>query len=153
MKHTLVLTGLLFFVVVTASAQGNRWIAVKALPKGTELIIERKKSDRVVGYVTAVDDRTVSVTSNSGSFAIDKDNVSKIFYAIPRDKMKHANRGALIGMIGGLVAGVALSATQSSDSESMPYVGTFIAGGLLGGWIGAKHGGGKQKGSLIYSAN
>ncbi|HEX6126762.1 MAG TPA: hypothetical protein VFZ23_15425 [Pyrinomonadaceae bacterium] len=133
-------------------AQTTSWTSVKALPRGADVIVERKASDRVIGYLQSATDDTVAVTSDTGSFVISRDNVQKIFYAVSRDRKKIMNRGALYGMLLGLAAGVAVSTVQEPESEAMPGTGAFIAGGLIGMWAGHKHAKGKDKGPLIYSA-
>lgn len=133
-------------------AQTTSWASVKALPKGAELVVERKASEKVIGHLQAATDDTIALTSDAGAFILARDNVEKIFYAVPRDGTKSRNRGALYGMLLGLAAGVAVSTLQDPESEAMPGVGAFFAGGLIGIWAGNKHAKGKGKGALIYSA-
>lgn len=133
-------------------AQTSSWASVKALPKGSELVVERKASEKVIGHLQAATDDTIAVTSDAGAFILARDNVEKIFFAVPRDSKKSRNRGALYGMLLGLAAGVAVSTLHDPDSEAMPGVGAFFGGGLLGVWVGNQHAKGKDKGPLIYSA-
>jgi hypothetical protein len=91
------------------------------------------------------------LTADEGSFVIGKANIEKIYYAVPRDKKKSMNRGALYGMLAGLGTTVAVG-TLTADSDRTPGWPIFLAGGLGGMWFGKKHGEGKDKGPLIYSA-
>ena len=134
------------------AAQTNSWIGVKALPKGAELIVTRKNDGRVIGVTQSVTDDTIAIDSDNGSFIIGKDNIEKIYYAEPRDVMKSLNRGALLGMLGGLAAGVAYSSTREVNGEKMPGPWIFLLGGGLGALAGKRHAKGKDKGALIYSA-
>lgn len=158
MKMKQPVVALIFIVVASISlpqiliAQTTTWAGVKALPKGTELVVERKASEKVIGYLQAATDDTVTVTSDAGSFIIARDNVEKIFCAVPRDSKKSRNRGALYGMLLGLAAGVAVATVQKPESEAMPGVSVFLAGGLIGMRVGKEHAKGKDKGPLIYSA-
>ena len=152
MKH--LVTAILLFSLaapVELAAQSNNWISVKALTPKTEIIVLRKNGDQVVGYLSSVTDDSVAIDTGSGSYVIARDNVKKIYHAVPRDRMKGANRGALIGGLLGLGAGIAVSSAIPLESEAMPGPAIFLAGGLLGGLVGAKRGGGKGKGALIYS--
>ena len=152
MKH-LVTTILLFSLAapMELAAQSNNWIRVKALRPKTELIVLRKNDDQLVGYLTSVTDDSIAIDTASGSYVIARNNIKKIYYAVPGDRMKGANRGALIGGLLGLAAGVAVSYAIPTDSEAMPGGAVFLAGGLVGGLVGAKRGGGKTKGALVYS--
>ena len=134
------------------TAQSNNWTSVKALAKDTELIITRKNAGRVVGFVQAVTDDTLAIDSDSGSFIIGKDNIKTIHYAEARDKMKSLNRGALLGMLGGLAAGIGYSILRPPKDESMPGYGIFFLGSGIGVLAGLHHAKGKDKGALIYSA-
>ena len=133
-------------------AQSSTWGNVQAIPRGTEVFVERKNDDRVIGSVSAVTADTIAITSDEGSYIIGKENVTKIFHAIPRDKKKALNRGALLGMLGGLGAGVLFTAAVPPKGEEMPGVGVFFAGMGLGTWVGHSYGKGKNKGPLLYSA-
>jgi hypothetical protein len=133
-------------------AQSDNWTSVKALAKNTDLIITRKNAGRVVGFVQAVSDDTLAIDSDNGSFIIGKDNIEKIYYAEPRDKMKSLNRGALLGMLGGLAAGIGYSIVRPPENESMPGYGIFFLGSGIGMLAGLHHSKGKDKGALIYSA-
>ena len=137
---------------VALFGQSNNWTSVKAIPKSIDLIIERKRDDRVVGVLQAVTDDSIIVNSKEGSFIIGKDNVAKIYHAVGRDKKRAMNRGALYGMLIGLGAGVALATAFPPENEEMPYVGTFLAGGGIGTWAGIRYAKGKDKGPLVYSA-
>jgi len=148
----LLIAGLVVTAPCALMAQANNWTSVKALQRGTDLIVIRKSNDRVIGYVDAVTDDTLAVTSDAGSFVIRKDNVDKIYIAIPRDKMKHMNRGALVGGLLGLAAGIAVSVAMGPDTEAMPGLPVMLAGGAAGGWVGSRRANGKDKGSLVYSA-
>jgi hypothetical protein len=133
-------------------AQSDNWTSVKATPKGTEIFVERKRDDRVIGTIHAVTDDSIVITSDEGSFIIGKDNVAKIYLAVARDKKKSMNRGALYGMLGGLASGIALATLHPPENEEMPWVGTFFAGIGIGTLAGIRHGKGKDKGPMIYSA-
>jgi len=146
------IAGLVLTAPIGLMAQANNWTSVKALQRGMELIVIRKSNDRVIGYVDAVTDDTLAVTSDTGSFVIGKDNVDKIYIAIPRDRMKHMNRGALVGGLLGLAAGIAVSIAMSPESEAMPGLPIMLAGGAAGGWFGSQRAKGKDKGPLVYSA-
>lgn len=132
-------------------AQSTHWTGMKATPKGIDIIVERKNDETVTGVLQAVTDDSLAVTSDEGSFIIGKDNITKVFHAIPRDKKKLMNRGALYGMLIGLGAGVAAATAFPPENEEMPYVGTFLAGGGIGAWAGIQRAKGKDKGPLIYS--
>jgi hypothetical protein len=136
----------------SVAGQSNNWTSVRATPRGIEVIIERKQDDRVIGIVQAITEDSIAVTSDDGSFIIERGNVTKIFHSVPRDKMKSLNRGALYGMLIGLGAGIALATAYPPENEEMPWVGTFFAGGGIGAWTGSRHARGKNKGPLIYSA-
>ncbi len=136
----------------SVAGQSNNWTSVRATPRGTEVIIERKRDDRVIGIIQAVTEDSIAVTSDDESFIVGRDNVTKIFHAIPRDKKKSLNRGALYGMLIGLGAGIALATAYPPENERMPWVGTFFAGGGIGAWAGSRHAKGKNLGPLIYSA-
>ena len=133
-------------------AQSIHWTALKATPKGIDVIVERKNDDRVIGVLQAVTDDSIAVTSDEGSFIIGKDNITKVFHGIPRNKKKLMNRGALYGMLIGLGAGVALTSAFPPENEEMPFAGTFLAGGAIGAWAGVRRAKGKDRGPLIYSA-
>jgi hypothetical protein len=133
-------------------AQSNSWTGVKALPKGTDLIIERKNDRPVVGYLASVSDDSIAITSDAGAFFVGRDNVANVYYAVPRSVKKHANRGALIGGLLGFGLGFGVSLKQYPDSEAMPGAPIFLGAALLGGWIGSKRGKGKDKGERIYAA-
>ena len=148
----LLLVGLVVNVPQSLMAQSNNWTTVKALQRGTEIIVVRKDSERVTGYVDGVTDDTLAVTSDSNSFVIGKDNVDQIYIAIPRDKMKHMNRGALVGGLLGLAAGIAVSVAMGPDTEAMPGLPVMLAGGAAGTWVGSRNAKGKDKGPLVYSA-
>ena len=137
---------------VATVGQSDNWTTVRAIPKGVDLMIERKRDDRVIGVLQVVTDDSIAIASDEGSFIIGKDNVARIFHAVPRDKKKSMNRGALYGMLIGLASGVALATAFPPENEEMPYVGTFLAGGGIGTWAGMRHGKGRDKGPLIYSA-
>lgn len=148
----LVLTCSFLTVPVLAFGQSAEWSRIKATPTGTDIIIERKKDRRVVGYVQAVTDDSIAVRSEKGSFIIGKDNITKVFLARPRNKRKSLNRGALYGMLTGLAIGLAISLVHEPEGQEMPGMGTFLAGAGIGLWAGNRHGKGKDKGELIYSA-
>ena len=133
-------------------AQSDNWTSIRALPRGTDVIIERRNDDRIDGTITSVSDNEIVINSNRGAFIVARGNVERIYYAIPRNARKHTNRGALIGGALGLGVGIGVSTLQSSNSEAMPGAVVFLAGGLLGGWVGSKRAKGKDRGSLIYSA-
>jgi hypothetical protein len=158
MKLKRSVAALIFTVVVSISlpqnliAQTTNWTSVTALPKGVELVVERRASKTIIGYLQATTDDWVAITSDAGSFIIARDNVDKIFYAVPRDRKKIRNRGALYGALLGLAGAVAVSIVQKPESEAMPGGGVFLAGGLIGMWVGNRHAKGKDKGPLIYSA-
>jgi hypothetical protein len=143
---------LLLISPLAVSAQSNNWTTVKATPKGTEVILERKRDNGVTGNIQTVTDDSIAVTSDDGSFIIGKDNVAKIYYAVARDKKKSMNRGALYGMLAGLAAGFAVALVREPEGQEMPGVATFLAGGGIGIWAGSRHAKGKDKGPLIYSA-
>lgn len=134
------------------AAQTNNWTSVKALPKNTELIVTRKTDSQVVGFVQAVSDDTIAIDSDNGTFIIGKDNVKNVYLAEPRDRMKSLNRGALLGLLGGLAAGVGYSVVHPPEDESMPGFGIFFLGCGIGMLAGRHHAKGKDKGALIYSA-
>lgn len=148
----LLITGCVIAFPANFFAQTDNWTSVKALKDGTELIVTRKNSGRVVGYVQAVNDESVALTSDAGTFVIGKDYVSKIYYAVPRNKRKSLNRGALYGMIAGLVVGVAIGSVHEPEGQETPGLGAFLAGSAIGVWAGSRHAKGKDKGALIYSA-
>jgi len=149
---SLVITIFAFAPSAHLAAQTNNWTAVKALTKNTELIVTRKTDNRVVGFLQAVTDDTIAIDSDNGAFLIGKDNVKQIYLAEPRDKMKTMNRAALLGMLGGLAAGVGYSIVRPPEDESMPGYGIFFLGSGIGLLAGRHHAKGKDKGALIYSA-
>jgi hypothetical protein len=66
--------------------------------------------------------------------------------------MKSANRGALIGGLIGLAAGMALEAAYPTNAQgSSRALGPFLLGGLGGGWLGKSSARRLKKGELIYS--
>jgi hypothetical protein len=132
-------------------AQSDNWTSIRALPRGTDVIVDRRNDDRIDGTVASVSDSEIVINSDRGAFIVGRANVDRIYYAIPRSARKHVNRGALIGGAVGLGVGVGVSTLQSTNSEAMPGAVIFLAGGLLGGWIGSKRAKGMDKGSLIYS--
>lgn len=147
----IVIAGFLLAVPTDLSAQSNHWISVKALPPKTEIIVLRNDGDREVGYVGSVTDDSIAMTTDSGASIIARNNVKKIYYAVPRNKRKSMNRGALVGGLLGLAAGVAVAYATPSNSEAMHGGAVFLAGGLLGGYAGRKRADGKDRGALIYS--
>jgi hypothetical protein len=66
--------------------------------------------------------------------------------------MKSVNRGALLGMLAGLAAGIAYATVRAPDGEDMYGAGIFLLGGGVGALAGKHHAKGKEKGALIYSA-
>src|SRR5688572_3836165 len=95
--NLLLITGILLFFPTNITPQTSDWTAVKVLQPGTDVMVLRKNGGRIVGYVQGSTDDTIAITSDSGSFVVGRDNVKKIYYAVPRDKRKSMNRGALIG--------------------------------------------------------
>jgi hypothetical protein len=138
-------------VPLHVAAQTDNWTGVRALPKGAELVIERKSSGRVVGYLELATDDTVVIVSDANSFIIGRDNVKKIYYAVAHDKKKSMNRGALIGMIGGAVTASLIAGEP--EGQEMPGLGGLLIGGLAGTWFGKQRAKGKKRGALIYSAS
>ena len=151
-QKAVAIVSIIFICFSITPAQSSNWGNVQAVPRGTEVFIDRKNDDRVIGSIDAVTEDTIAITSDGGSFIIGKENVTKIFHAIPRDKKKALNRGALLGMLGGLGAGVLLTASRPPKGEEMPGVGVFFAGLGLGTWAGHRYGKGRDKGPLLYSA-
>ena len=155
MKQTSTVIALLLMTILAlpmcARAQTDSWVGVQALRPGTEIFVLRKNKDKVVGVLQSATGDTIALTADEGSFVIGKANIAKIFYAVPRDKKKSMNRGALYGMLAGLGTAVAVS-TMTADSDQTPGWPIFLGGGLAGMWLGKKHGAGKDKGPLIYSA-
>jgi len=146
------ITGFVILLPLNIAAQISEWTRVQALRPGTDVLVLRKNGSRVVGYLQGSTVDSIAVTTDSGSFVIAKDNVKKIFYAERRDKMKSMNRGALIGMGAGVIAAIAVTGLQEQEGGSHRGTVVFLASGLLGGLLGAKHGSGTDKGPLIYAA-
>ena len=148
---TIILAAVL--AVVTPSyltAQTNNWMSVRAIPKGTELIVDRKNDDRVIGILNAVTEDTIAITSDGASFIIGKDNVLKVYHAVER-KRKHLV--GVAGLAGGLAGAVIDAKIQGPpESQEMPGVIGFIAGAVVFGGLAERLVDDKKKGVLIYSA-
>ena len=150
MKSFALFLFLLFALALPAAAQTNSWISVQGLPKGIDLIIERKQDNTVIGTLQATTADTIAVSGSGGSFIIGRDNVKKVYHALPGGGHRHANHGALIGMIVGAV--VTSAAAGEPEGQETPGLPGLIGGGLAGAWIGSKRDKGPRKGDLIYVA-
>ncbi|MEP7149711.1 MAG: hypothetical protein ABI857_12605 [Acidobacteriota bacterium] len=152
MKHLLSFLLIATFVSVFP-AQISTWTSVKTIDAGTDVIVIRKSSGRVVGLFVSATDDTVTVNSRVGPVVVDKDNVKKIFNAVARDRKKGVRRGALFGLALGLLAAGVVEGVEPSEGQQTNGLVPFLLGGAVGLWAGDRHGKGKTKGALIYSAN
>jgi hypothetical protein len=132
-------------------AQSDNWTSVRALPKGTDLIIERKNDDRVIGTLASVSDDTIAITSEDGSFFVGRGNVTKVHYAVSRNVKRHLVRGLVLGMVIGTAVAGAFASEENDRDLTLGAVGFWIGMGV-GGYIVQKRGESKKKGELIYAA-
>lgn len=127
------------------------WASLKALPAGIEVRVETKTKKRFDGALKSVSDTTITVAAETGTEAVEKSEVSKVFRINPRSRGTSGAIGAAIGA--GIAAGLGfgmLLATGGSDNSGA-VVGPIIATGAgVGGALGALFPGKKR--TLIFKS-
>ncbi len=124
------------------------WARVKSLSKHAPVIVERKTGKRVHGILHLAADNELSIiTRDNTLIAVPKDNVKKVYHAIPRSEKKGLNRGALFGMLAGLAAGLAVEAKYPSEGQEVNGFLPFLAGAGIGLLLGKRWAKGVNKGA------
>lgn len=116
----------------------DEWSAVKALPAGTNIRVERHKSGSIEGTLKSVSDSEIAVMVKAVSQTVAMGDVKAIYKLEPGSRGKWAAIGGAVGAgIGAAIAFAALGATGGSDNTAGVAAPIIAAGAAIGAGLGA----------------
>jgi hypothetical protein len=142
-----------------ASAAGGRgakqmqsWLRVRALPLGTDLIVEDARQGRVEGSLEEVTDDALRLRAGGEVVSFARGEIRKIYLGEAGVRVGYAARGAWLGALAGLGVGVLVAREQGRDGDpSFAPLTLSAVGAGVGAGVGALAAGRrKEKGILIY---
>ena len=132
-----------------AQTMPNDWSAVQKLATETDLLIRTANGKTVQGSLVNVESDNVELFVKGRNYALPKNNIQAIYFAVP----KSGKRARLIGAAIGFLAGGAVAGALNRDEDNYSALVLFPIAGLAGGTcIGSRFGKGWKKGALIYKA-
>ena len=128
------------------------WTNVSDLSENEYVFIRLKTGKKHKGQLLTVSDDSIEILNKKNkSITLERTSIRTVHIGKWRDSDKSRNRGAGLGMIGGIVSyGVLVAAAGKEWDLSAP--GLLVIGGGVGGLLGKRRANKPKKGELIYSA-
>ena len=148
---------LALIAATSAAAQSEQkpWENVEAVKIKSALIVETKAGETVKGKVTSVTTTTLNLSNDGQAFALERDDIVRVYREKKSGRLRRALIGAGIGLGIGTGVSVAYVLTKK-DGDPLAAGAGFIYGVLVGipagAVIGAATGGKSRKGVLLYEA-